>query len=94
MVANTCVPTLGLLVVKEQRALSVKPDIVFLVREDTQRTRFTKFFVGNVIVAPYHILLMNDVKAYDTSVIIDIDYAVLAFAYRTDITLRNAIRII
>ena len=92
LVANGGVPFIGVLVIDEECALSVEPDVLVLIRVCLQRLGASQVALGHVVGLPDGVLLVHDVAAYNPSVIIDQDGTVRAFADGADGSLWNALR--
>ena len=84
------VPDICTLVISEQGALTVEPDIIHLVGKGTQGFRTAQLLVGNLIGAPDSVLLVHHVAAEDSSVVVDDERTILTLADRADSTLRYA----
>ena len=89
-VAYARVPYLGVLVIDEERALTVEPDVVHLVGKGLQRVRPPQLALGNLVGTPHRVLLVHHVAAHHATVVIDDQRTVAALADRADGTLRYA----
>ena len=94
LIANRSVPGIGVLVVKHQGSLSVKPDIIHLVGEHFQRIRIAKPLTCYLVVHPHRVLLVHDVAADYHSVFINENSTVATLANRTDGALWNTMGIV
>ena len=64
MVANTGIPSVGILIVDHECSLAIEPNVVHLVGKNFQRLAFTQVLLGNHISLPNGLLLAHDVTAY------------------------------
>ena len=93
-IADVRVPHLGLLVIEEQRALTIEPQVVHLVGKHTQRLCLSQFLLCQVNIGPHHMLLWHHLAAHHSAIVIDQDGSVLTFAYRTDVALGNTVGVV
>ena len=90
LVANGRVPRVGGLEINHQRALTIEPDIVFLVGKGLERLAVSQLVFGNIVGLPHGVLLVHDITTHDTSVGVYCQHAVLTLAERAYFALRNA----
>ena len=53
LIAHGSVPMVCLLVIHHQRALSVEPDVIYLVGKGLERLALSESFGGNLVGGPY-----------------------------------------
>ena len=90
LVSYAGVPLSYCLVVHEQRALAVQPDVVHLVGKCLQRTSVAQSALGYVRSHPHGVLLVHHVAAGYAAVLVDYQRAVAALRNAAHRALRHA----
>ena len=80
LITNRGVPLVGVLVIHHERALSVQPDVIHLVGKGLQRFAASQSVIGDIVRLPYGMLLVHDVAAHQSSVLIHEYGTVATFA--------------
>ena len=94
LVADGGVPGVGAFLIDEEGALPVEPDVVHLVGKGFQRTALTQLLYGDAVGDPHGVLLVHDIAASNTPVVVDNQRTVATFADGADVALRYAVSIV
>ena len=94
LVTEGGVPFVGILIVNEERSLSVEPDVFHRVGIGFQALCLAQMQVRYVVGCPYRLHLVHDVAAYQSAIVIDHDGTVATLADGADGSLRNTVCVV